>query len=60
VAGALVLSRFLAGQLYGVRATDPLTYGALAALLAAVALASASLPALRATRVDPVEALRSE
>ncbi len=58
--GAWLASRFLASQLQGVTATDPATYGVLAVVLTAVALFASSLPALRATRVDPVVALRSE
>jgi predicted permease len=54
------LARFMAGQLYGVRATDPATFLAVALLLALVALAACCIPALRAARVDPMVALRYE
>jgi putative ABC transport system permease protein len=60
VAGAFVLSRYLASLLFGVGARDPLTFAAVAALLGAVASAATMLPALRAVRVDPMLALRSE
>ena len=46
--------------LFGVTASDPLTFAAVSALLALVAALAASVPGLRATRVDPVIALRSE
>ncbi len=58
--GALLLSRFFAGLLFEVEATDPATYVAVAGVLAAVAVFAAYLPARRATRVAPMEALRSE
>ena len=56
----LLLTRLMSSLLYGVRPTDPLTYAAVAALLAAVSLAASYFPARRATRVDPVVALRHE
>lgn len=57
---ATFLSRFLAGLLFEVQPVDPPTYVAVGAMLGAVALLAAYLPARRATRVDPLEALRSE
>ena len=60
VMGALALSRFLSSQLYGVAPTDPATYAAVSVVLVTVAFVAGYLPALRATRVDPVQALRSE
>jgi putative ABC transport system permease protein len=60
LAGAWVLSRVLSSQMYGITARDPLTYGAVALLLAGVALLATYVPARRATRVDPMLALRSE
>jgi ABC-type antimicrobial peptide transport system permease subunit len=56
----LGLARYLESQLYGVAAHDALTMGGAAAALAAVALASGWLPARRASRVEPVRALRQE
>jgi predicted permease len=59
-AAVLYLGRFLSGFLFGVSPLDPTSLGLAALALGAVALAAAYLPALRATRVDPSEALRGE
>jgi putative ABC transport system permease protein len=58
--GAWMLSRVLRSQLFGVTSRDPVTYVSVAALLGLVALAASYLPALRATRTDPMLSLRSE
>jgi putative ABC transport system permease protein len=60
VAGSLALTRFLGNLLYGVSAKDPFTLAAVAILLALAALAACSIPARRATKVDPLTALRAE
>jgi putative ABC transport system permease protein len=53
-------SRLVSAMLFGLSGTDPLTYAAAAALLAAVAVLASLLPALRASRVDPMVAFRAE
>ena len=60
LAGAAGLTRVMDSLLFGVSATDALTFTAVAALLAAVAFAAIVIPARRATRVDPMVALREE
>jgi len=60
LAGAFAATRLLRSLLFEVKPTDPATYAAVAGLLAVVALAASYLPARRATRVDPVTALRQE
>ena len=60
VIAALALSRLLAGLLWGVSSTDPLTYVAMAVLFVTVVGLASWLPARRAARVEPVSALQSE
>ena len=60
VAGALALGRVLASFIYGIAAYDPLTFAAVATLLAAVALLASIIPAYRAARIEPTRALRED
>jgi len=59
-AGAWLLTRLMQKLLFGVTPSDPLTFAAVSGILALVAAVAASIPGVRATRVDPVVALRSE
>jgi putative ABC transport system permease protein len=60
VVAALFLTRLMEGLLYGVAPRDPGTFLGVTLLLGAIALAASAVPAWRAARVDPLEALRSE
>jgi ABC-type antimicrobial peptide transport system permease subunit len=59
-AGALLLARLMSGMLYGVRPNDPITFGGVLVVLGLVALLASSVPARKATRIEPTAALRSE
>ena len=60
IPAALAFSRVLSGLLYGINAANPITYGVVSTALAIVATLAAVVPARRATRVDPLIALRME
>ena len=57
---AFLATRPLGSMLYGVSVSDPLTFGGVALLLVGVGIAATLIPALRASRLDPVKALRYE
>jgi putative ABC transport system permease protein len=57
---AFALTRVMEGLLFGVQTTDPLTFGALSAGLTTIVIIASYLPALRATKVDPMVSLRYE
>ena len=60
IGGAFAVTRLLASQLFGVAPTDPATFTLVAVILASVALVATLVPAMRATRVDPLAALRQD
>jgi putative ABC transport system permease protein len=60
IGGALALTRYLTGMIYGLSAYDPAAFASVSALLAIVAVAASFIPARRATKVDPMIALRYE
>jgi putative ABC transport system permease protein len=60
VVGALFLSRLIAGLLYGIAPSDPVTFGIVIMVLVIVTLAASLVPARRATMVDPMEAIRAQ
>ena len=60
VAGAVLLSKLMAKMLYGVQPTDPLTFAGVTIVLGLAALLATGVPARKATRIEPMKALRSE
>jgi putative ABC transport system permease protein len=60
IAGGWAATRAMTSVLYGVRPTDPSTFGIVAALLGAVAFVACLIPAVRAARVDPMVVLRQD
>jgi ABC-type antimicrobial peptide transport system permease subunit len=60
MAGAFLITRSLAALLFEVSPTDPITFGALIAIMGGVSFLATAIPARRATRVDPIVALRAD
>jgi putative ABC transport system permease protein len=60
IAGALMLAQLMATMLYGVRPTDPITFGSVAIVLGIVALLATSISARKAIQIEPLAALRND